>query len=493
MSEFSKLKHVHIVGACGTLMGSFAAFLKRSGIRVTGSDQNVYPPMSDVLAQAGVELFSGYQPENLTRTGSKPDLVVIGNVISASNVEARAAIDGGYQYTSLPEAMERFLLQKTRNLVVSGTHGKTTTSSLLAHVLKFCGEDPSYFIGGVSLDLVNSFHLRGELTENSAFVLEGDEYDTAFWDKVPKFNHYRPVDVILTSVEYDHADIYPDFASVMKAFEGLIERIQPKGKLIACTETESVKTLVKKAKVPVISYARASSFGADYWIQNFARCMNGNFRFDVFKRTSQTGAPGDATGMKTESLEIQLPGEYNALNALAVWIQCRELGIPLTKIAAGLKAFRGVKRRQEIRGEVGGVTVIDDFAHHPTAVRETVGALKKKYPDRRLIIAFEPRSATSRRKVFQKDYAEAFDAADEIFISQPFDQSKLASDDLFSSDQLVADICSRKKSAHFMKDVESGVVQLKNLVKTGDVVAILSNGGFGGIIEKLLTVLSPKT
>lgn len=240
------LRHVHIIGVCGTLMGAFAAYLKRRGLEVTGSDQNVYPPMSDVLEKAGVRLFNGYSANNLAQLGSRPDLVVIGNVIPASNPEASAAIEGGYAYSSLPEAMETLMLRETRNLVVAGTHGKTTTSSMLAHVLAKAGRDPSYFIGGVSHDLPFSFQVTST-SEGQLFVLEGDEYDTAFWDKVPKFNHYLPNDVLLTSVEFDHADIYADLAAVVRAFEGLMDRIRPGGRLIACWDYATVRELAGRA------------------------------------------------------------------------------------------------------------------------------------------------------------------------------------------------------------------------------------------------------
>ena len=260
----AQFKHVHIIGVCGTLMGSFAAFLKRAGIRVTGSDQNVYPPMSDVLRAAGIELFSPYEAATLDKIGGRPDMVVVGNVISRGNPEMTAFTDRGDAYVSLPEFMEKHLLPETRNLVVSGTHGKTTTSSILAHVLWKTEHAPSYFIGGVSQTLPNSFHVE---PNGKYFVLEGDEYDTAFWDKVPKFNHYLPNDVILTSVEFDHADIYADLAAVKKAFLGLISRIRPNGNLIACIETENVRELIKESKVPVITYSRFEKDQAEYTFQ----------------------------------------------------------------------------------------------------------------------------------------------------------------------------------------------------------------------------------
>jgi UDP-N-acetylmuramate: L-alanyl-gamma-D-glutamyl-meso-diaminopimelate ligase len=471
----SSIRHVHVIGVCGTLMGAFAAYLKRAGMRVTGSDQNVYPPMSDVLKSAGVELISGYKAENIASVG-KPDLVVIGNVISANNPEARAAIDGGYSYTSLPEAMEKLLLPTTRNLVVAGTHGKTTTSSLLAHVLVRLGKDPSYFIGGVPADLPYSFNVTGP---KGFFVLEGDEYDTAFWDKVPKFNHYLPDDAILTSVEYDHADIYPDFQAVVRAFEGLVSRIRPGGRLIACFDFPSVRDLAAQAKVPVLSYGSERS-GARFTACDVKLGGDGT-RFKIRDGKNEVG-----------EVKLQIPGQHNVMNALSVWIECRELGFDTRGIADALAAFRGVKRRQEERGEPGGVLVVDDFAHHPTAVRETLRALRGRYPGRRLVTVFEPRSATSRRKVFQKDYGDAFGEADLVFIAVPYDQAKIAADDQFSSQQLVDDLKRAGKSAELFSDVDSGVQDVARASRKGDLVAVLSNGGFGGFIPKLLETLARK-
>ncbi len=483
LPAFSDLKTVHIIGVCGTLMGAFAAFLKRRGIAVTGSDQNIYPPMSDVLKSAGVSLFSGYQAENLTSLPHRPDLVVIGNVISRSNPEAQAAIEGGYAYTSLPEAMEKLMLSSTRNLVVAGTHGKTTTSSLLAFTLAHAGRDPSYFIGGVSHDLPNSFQV-GSLDRGKYFVLEGDEYDTAFWDKVPKFNHYLPDDVILTSVEFDHADIYADFAAVKRAFSGLMSRIRPGGRLIACVDYAAVRELSSEATVPVITYGSDGS-GARFTPKNIAVDAKGVTSFDIFEST------GGETKM-AGSLRLRLSGKHNVLNALTVWIECRELGLRHDEIEAGLAAFQGVKRRQEERGEIGGVLVIDDFAHHPTAVRETLRALRARYPGRRIVSVFEPRSATSRRKIFQKEYGEAFSEADLCIIAAPYDQSKIDTADQFSSDQLVADLRQAGRSAEVFGEVEAGVNLVAMSAKSGDLVAVLSNGGFGGFIPKLLDRLKTR-
>jgi len=483
LPEFQALKKVHVIGVCGTLMAPFAAFLKRRGIEVTGSDENIYPPMSDVLKSAGVELFLGYRAENLERMQVRPDLVVIGNVIQATNPEARAAIDGGYAYTSLPQAMELLLLGQTRNLVVSGTHGKTTTSSLLAHTLNFCEKNPNFFIGGVSLDLPFSFQVS-QTGPGNFFVLEGDEYDTAFWDKVPKFNHYLPDDVILTSVEFDHADIYSDFEAVMRAFRGLLERIRKNGRLIACYDYASVRELVRTAEwkypVEVISYGSDGSRGARFTPGKIFVEADAT-RFEVLDH--------EKGGVVVDELRIRAPGQHNVLNALAVWIVTHKLNLDPDQVRSALEKFRGVKRRQEVRGEVRGVMVMDDFAHHPTAVRETLRALRQRYPSKRLVTVFEPRSATSRRKIFQKDYAVAFGEADVIFIAQPYDQSRIASENQFSSQELVSDLVQVGKVAHLMVTVDQGVQQVGTFAREGDLVAVLSNGGFDGFIAKLLTQL----
>ncbi|MCM0605575.1 MAG: hypothetical protein KA715_05745 [Xanthomonadaceae bacterium] len=470
------LKHVHIIGVGGTLMGAFAAFLKRAGIRVTGTDNKIYPPMSDILEKAGIEVYTGYNSENIFQFKEKPDWIVVGNVITPKNVEAQFAINQGYRYTSLPEFMEKVMLKNTRNIVVSGTHGKTTTSCMLAHVLNQCGKNPNYFIGGVSQDLPHSFHVSS-LEHSVPFVIEGDEYDTAFWDKVPKFNHYLPDDVILTSVEYDHADIYPDMSAVIRAFDGLVSRVRPGGRMIVCVDYPPIPDLVMKSRAPVITYSAKNNGNARFAPANVR--VGETTTFDVMEN-----------GKKRESLEIGVPGEHNVLNALAVWIQTQEMGIPSADVRAALKSFKGVKRRQEVRGEIKGITVIDDFAHHPTAVRETVKALKQKYSGRRLVVVFEPRSATSRRKVFQKAYAESFEDMGLVFIAKPYDQSTITSNDQFSSDQLVDDINKRGVKAQVMKPVaEGGVEQVAASLKSGDVVAVLSNGGFDGFIGKLLDQL----
>lgn len=480
VQSFSDLKSVHIVGVCGTLMGAFASFLKRKGIEVSGSDQNIYPPMSDVLQEAGVKLYSGYRSENI----GSPDLIVIGNVIRKDNPEAVAAIQGGKAYCSLPEFMERLLLSNTRNILASGTHGKTTTASLLTHTLRANDLDPNWFIGGVTQDLPFSFHVS-QLEKGHPFVLEGDEYDTAFWDKVPKFNHYLPDDVILTSVEYDHADIYPSEEACFAAFEGLIPRIRTGGRLIACTDYPHLLPMIHLAeqnKIEVYTYGLGSE--ARYQ-PRILREGEAGIEIEIRENGPQ--------GLSTQgTLQIPLNGNHNALNATAVWIEARMLGLSHEQIRAALQTFQGVKRRQEVRGVVDGVRVIDDFAHHPTAVLETLKGLKKRYSTGRLVAVFEPRSATSRRAVFQKRYAEAFEAADQVIIAKPFLQEGIDPADRLSSERLVGDLQKAGIQAREMDSVDSEVQVLSRELQSGDTVAILSNGGFEGFIPKLMDQLKKR-
>ncbi len=488
--SFGKLKKVHIIGVGGTLMGSFAAYLSRQGIEVTGSDNPLYPPMSEVLAAADVQVFEGFDPTVWQNAAVKPDWIVIGNVISRQNPEAQAVmVEGGcgVPYSSLPEMMEQFFLPLTRNIVVAGTHGKTTTSSLLAHVLLVAGLRPNYLIGGVAHDLPFSFHIH-ELAQNHPFVLEGDEYDTAFWDKVPKFNHYLPNDVIVTSLEFDHADIYPDFQAVLQAFVGLGQRIRQGGALIACvsgSRSSGVDTLLTRLgdALPevLLTYGLEDS-GAQFFPKNMTFHPE-RTTFELWEGERKWG-----------QLELQLPGVHNVLNAVAVWLEARRLGVRLDVLAQALLSFRGVKRRQEVKGEVAGVLMIDDFAHHPTAVRETLKALRARYPARRLVAIFEPRSASSRRKVFQQAFVGALALADLALIAKPYDQSKIPLDQLFSTETLVADLC-QKRGAGFAQVLrtsggggggsDDAVIQVAALAQAQDLIVLLSNGHLGGFFEGL--------
>lgn len=476
--SIEKLRKVHILGISGTLMGAFASYLRKKGIEVTGSDEHNYPPMSEILASEGIRVNMGYHAVNLNNLGVGPDLVIVGNVIRADNPEMRAVIAQGLPIASLPEAMEKLLLQKTKNLVVTGTHGKTTTSTLLVYTLKWAGREPNYFFGGISKDLKNNFYVKNTDAGN-VFVLEGDEYDTAFWDKVPKFNHYLPDHVILTSLEYDHADIYPDLEAIKKAFDGLLSRIRPGGIVVSYWDDPVIRDVVRRntfgeRQIKLITYGRSKKSEADYWIGECGFTGN-EFEFEI-----QSNSKGTLNKVK-----IRLPGIHNALNALAVWIQCLELGIDPEIIKNGFQKFQGVKRRQEHKLTHREITLIDDFAHHPTAVRETLLALKMQFPKHRMIVVYEPRSATSRRKVFQKDYESALSIADILWIAQPFDQTRIAASDWFSSEVLAKGLLDLGKTARLLGDVKTGAKEIVQSARPKDVIVVLSNGDFGGMVNLL--------
>ena len=393
-------KRIHILGCAGTLMGAFASFLKRNGVAVTGSDQNIYPPMSDVLKKAGVEVFAPFSPENLDR--AKPDLVIVGNVIRKTNPEMEAVVARGIPFQSLPNALETMILPEKHSIVVAGTHGKTTTSGMMSWILEQLNERPSFFVGGVLRNFPESFRI----TDSKYMVLEGDEYDTAFFDKVPKFTHYLPKDVILTSVEYDHADIYPNIGAVIAAFDKLADLAAPNGYFVVCAEYETPLRIAHRARANVLTYG----FGQGV-----------DSRAEDIDLTSTGAVFNWVIGNERYKVKLQMTGKHNVLNALSCLTLAHARGFDVDKAIAAMASYEGVKRRQEIFGQTGGITLIDDFAHHPTAVRETIAAIRSKYPHSRLVACFEPRSATSRRRIFQQAYAESFDSADVVFVSKPYE------------------------------------------------------------------------
>lgn len=451
-------------------MGSFAAFLKRSGITVTGSDQNIYPPMSDVLKNVGVEVFSPFSPENLDKT--KPDLVIVGNVIRKINPEMEAVVSRGIKYLSLPSALETMILPDKHPIVVAGTHGKTTTSSMMAWMLEQLGEKPSFFVGGV----LNNFPESFRVTDTKYMVLEGDEYDTSFFDKVPKFTHYLPKDVILTSVEYDHADIYPNMQSLIDAFETLADLANPNGYFIACAEYEIPLRVAHRSRATVVTYGLG--IGADSRATNIELSSTGA----KFKWMSSFGE---------YNVHLNAPGQHNVLNALSCLTLAALRGFDIDTAIASLSTFQGVKRRQEVYGQASGITLIDDFAHHPTAVRETIAAVKSKYPTARLVACFEPRSATSRRRIFQQAYGESFDHADIVFIAKPYEPATtVPNPDVFSTEELLSDLQTRGKRAKLLSTADDGVRNLARDLKSGDVVLVMSNGGFDGLLPRLLKSIS---
>ena len=461
-------RRIHLIGICGTGMAALAAMLQQRGHAVTGSDQNVYPPMSDFLANLGISVMAGYAAANLA---TRPDLVIVGNVVRAVNPEAIELARLGLPYLSMPQALAQFFLDGKLPLVVTGTHGKTTTSSLLATTLHRLGATPGFMIGG----LVEAFGRNANLSDNPYFVVEGDEYDTAFFNKVSKFQHYRPHCAILTSVEFDHADIFADLAAIKASFAEFIGRIPPDGALVAYTDDPVVAELAAQARCPVIGYGLSEH--CDWRL--VAHSASGlTSEFAVVRH-------GQALGR----CRLPMPGRHNGLNALAVIALLSHLGFDFAAITAGLAAFEGVKRRQQIRGVAGGVTVVDDFAHHPTAVRETLAALRLAWPNSRLIAVFEPRTNSSRRAVFQEQYAAVFHAADLVVIRQHVPLDTVPLNQQFSSSRLAADLRDRGVQALALADTDAILAHLKGHCRSGDVVAILSNGGFDGIHDRLLAQL----
>lgn len=449
-------------------MASLAGILKDLGYKVSGSDQNVYPPMSTQLEKIGIPIQSGFKKENLQ---PRPDLVIVGNVVSKTNPEAEALLASDIPYTSLPKAMGEFVIANRESFVIAGTHGKTTTTSLLAWVTDAMKMGSGFLIGGIPLNYGQSFRAP----QGNAFVIEGDEYDTAFFDKVPKFTHYKPRHVILTSVEFDHADIYRDLDHVKSAFKTLLELIPTDGTLIYHAEDENIKSILKHCKAKnQFSYGVCKG---DYKMGERAVVVGRN-QFSVVR-----------DGENVADLALKIFGEHNSLNALSVFALADTLKWPRAQVLQALADFQGVKRRQELLGEINGVTVIEDFAHHPTAVDLTLKCMRERFPDRRVLAVFEPRSATSRRSVFQEDYARAFASADLIFIAQPFDQSKIQEGDRFSTDKLIRDLRAKGKTAESAPDVTGLLSKMVPLTKPKDVVLIMSNGGFDGIYQKLLAQL----
>src|SRR5438270_5349184 len=465
---------IYLLGIAGTGMGSFAGLLRAAGHEVSGSDENVYPPMSDKLAEWRIQTFTPYSAGNLEK--AKPDMAVVGNVIRADNPEAKAVRRKGVPHMSFPETLEELFLTTRHPVVVAGTHGKTTTTSLLAAVLHHAGRDPSLLVGGVPLNFNEGFRLgHGE-----HFVIEGDEYDTAYFDKGPKFLHYRPRTAVFTGAEFDHADIYRDTAHYESAFEKFFALLPPDGYAAACSGFANWKRLAGFAKCKVESYCAREEIEAD-WNSRWVNLGPAGASFEVDYR----GNP---------EIRVTLPaaGRHNVENALGVYAACRALGLKPDQIAAGFQSFRGVKRRQELRGEVKGIAIIDDFAHHPTAVRETIAAVLAQYPGRRLVAVFEPRSATAMRKIHQDEYGHAFRGADEAIISQPSAIAKVPESERVDAKRMAQDITDAGTRARWMESPDAIVAALAKEARSGDVVLAMSNGAFGGLHDKLLKALGAK-
>jgi UDP-N-acetylmuramate: L-alanyl-gamma-D-glutamyl-meso-diaminopimelate ligase len=461
-------KRIHLMGICGTGMASLAGILKHKGYSVTGSDENIYPPMSHFLEALSIPVLKGYSPGNLV---SIPDLVIIGNVITRHNPEAIRLSQLNIPYLSLPQALGHFAMKGKRSIVVSGTHGKTTTSALAAWILEKAGMNPGFMIGGI----LNNFQRNFKLGEGLCFIVEGDEYDTAFFDKGPKFLHYNPWITIITSIEFDHADIYRDLEHVIENFRRLIDIIPPEGLLIYNLDDPIVTAEAKRARCPVISYGLKEE---------------GNWKaIDISFRDDLTQLKIFRDGTEYASLLTPLYGMHNISNLLGAVALSEHLGIDIPALSEAAVTFRGIKRRQEIKGEKGGVLILDDFAHHPTAVENTIRAVKERYMGRRLIAVFEPRSNSSRRNIFQERYGLSFDRADLIFIPEPPMMEKIPAAERFSSQKLVNALKKRGLKAFYCPDSDILLNELMEQVRKGDVVLIMSNGSFDNLHDRLLEML----
>lgn len=462
---FHKIKSIHFIGICGTAMASVAAELKQNGYRVTGSDENVYPPMSTFLEDNAIPVFQGFKASHVEE--ANPDIVVVGNIVSRGNPEAEYVLNHKIPYCSLPEILKGLVIQGKRSIVVAGTHGKTSTASLLTWVFEKSGLNPSYLIGGIP----NNFSRGARFNDSPWIILEGDEYDTAFFDKRSKFVHYQPEIAIINHLEFDHADIFNDLASVQLAFERLIRLIPGNGLLLANGDAPHLDPILN------VNYCPIKRFGLS------ERCD---------ERAVNLKLQADTSSFSIGETEFQIPlvGELNVRNALVVALCARHCGLSDDQIQLAFDTFQGVKRRLEIRGEERGVTVIDDFGHHPTAIAETLKALRIRHPDRKIWAIFEPRSNTTRRRVFQKELAEAFQQADWAIIAEVARLHLLPEDERLSPDRLMVDIRNLGPQAEYLADADRIVEFIAPRAATGDILCVFSNGGFGGIHDKLLKALS---
>jgi UDP-N-acetylmuramate: L-alanyl-gamma-D-glutamyl-meso-diaminopimelate ligase len=464
-------RHTHLIGICGTAMASLAGMLRERGARVTGSDAAAYPPMSDFLEQLGIRV-QPFSPQNLEPA---PDLVVVGNAISRGNAELEAVLNARLPLASMAHLLHDEFLSNRETLVIAGTHGKTTTTSMLAWIFSVAGRRPSFLIGGIAENFASSY----AVTDGEHFIIEGDEYDTAFFDKGPKFLHYFPAAAILTSVEFDHADIYRDLDEVKVAFKRLVNLVPQRGRIIAYDGSANVDECLARAFCNVERYG----FGER------ATWRISDIRYEPARTTWRVAREGRAWA----EFEFPLAGEYNVLNATAAAALAAGYDIERSAIAEALRTFKSVKRRLEVKAEVGGVIIVDDFAHHPTAIAETLKALRTRYPGRRLWAILEPRSNTLRRSVFQDELARSLALADEIVIAAIFKPEAIAANERLDVNAVVAALRAQGRSAIELRDADAIVAEAAPRLREGDIVAILSNGGFGGIYEKLPTALQGLT
>ncbi|NBQ64691.1 MAG: UDP-N-acetylmuramate:L-alanyl-gamma-D-glutamyl-meso-diaminopimelate ligase [Verrucomicrobia bacterium] len=454
MLDRAKIQHLHFLGIAGTGMGTVAAMFRELGLRVTGSDQAVYPPMSDFLRDRDIAFHEGYREENLS---PKPDLAVVGNAISRGNPELEAILTHRIPFVSLPELLRGWFLYRSRNLVVTGTHGKTTTSTMLAFLLEKGGLQPSWFIGGVPVDLPGGCH-HGK---GPFWVLEGDEYDTSF--ALPEL-------VILNNVEFDHADIYPDLAAIQKSFRQLLNVVPKNGLALINADDPRAVEVAKDAPCEILEVGAGPQAAARYQIQ-------------------QSSPEGSDFTLHGQRFHLRLAGRHNVHNASMAISAAHTLGLPLDKLASILPEFHGVRRRLEVRAEAAGITLVDDFGHHPSALRESIAALRGRYPGRRLWALFEPRSNTTRRGIFQKELAQSLSAADGVYIAEVARKEQLDPLTRLDPAKIAQDIKAAGKEAHFLADGEAIRKDLLPRLKSGDVVAVFTNGSFGGLVPKLAEAL----
>jgi UDP-N-acetylmuramate: L-alanyl-gamma-D-glutamyl-meso-diaminopimelate ligase len=480
--------HYHLIGICGTAMASLAGMLQARGHKVTGSDQNVYPPMSTQLESLDIEIMSGYKAEN---TDLPRDITVVGNTIMRGNPEIEEVLNRKLEYRSQAETIRDVFIRggeprtalanvratAKRSLVIAGTHGKTTTTSLAAWMCEVGGLDPTFLVGGV----VQNFGASFRVTDSDYFVIEGDEYDTAFFDKKPKFMSYLPEIAIINNIEFDHADIYKDLDAIKWQFSRLANLVPGNGRLICGVDSPEVVNVLESMKGRL--WTTVETFGLSEsakWQAREIEFSEAGTNFTLYR-----------DGEKWAEFTTSMIGEFNIRNCLAVIIAADAWGVSQAKMQSAFDTFKSVKRRMEVRGVERGVTVIDDFAHHPTAVDETLKALRQRYPSNRLIAIFEPRSRSSRLAIFEEQYKKAFTHADQVIIAGVFnpEDAKNYGNKLLDVEQLVADISSTGKRASTFADADAIVAHLSDKMNDGDVIAVMSNGGFGGIHDKLLAAL----
>jgi UDP-N-acetylmuramate: L-alanyl-gamma-D-glutamyl-meso-diaminopimelate ligase len=459
----TEIKSVHFTGIGGTAMAAAAAAMLDKGFQVTGSDQNVYEPTASFLAAKKIAVMNGYDERHLAH---KPDLVVIGNAISRGNPEAEFALDHKLRYVSLPELLREFFIHGKRSLVVSGTHGKTTTTSLLTWVFEHNGLNPSYLIGGIP----NNFTQGARFTGSPWFIIEGDEYDTAFFDKRSKFIHYQPEVAIINNLEFDHADIFENLAAIQKTFSHFIRLVPRNGLLLGNGDDANLAPLLKVTHCPVKQFGLGE--------HNAVRAFNLNF-----------GPTATEFEIPSFKFHLNLVGELNVRNALAVVAAAKHCGLSNKQIQGAFDTFKGIKRRMEVKGIAGGVTVIDDFGHHPTAIRETLRALRIKYPREKICAIFEPRTNTTRRNVFQEELAASFSDANSVVVAQVARLELLDPGERLDPEKLMRQLAAGGKPTAYLPDADAIVAHVAQTVGGGDVVVVFSNGGFGGIHGKLLARL----